>query len=979
MPHPRTIRSTAFPERDPPVPDAGFRNATDPLREDARAMNVNVRSLVGKLNHHTRSAVDGAAGLCLSRTHYDVEVEHYLVKLLDAPDCDGVRVLRHYGADPARLARDLAAGLDRLKSGNARTPSLSPSLVHMLELAWSVATLDHGAAEIRTGHTLVALLSDPELARLARGISPELEKVKAEELRAELGPLTAASAEEAGAAYASSAGAGAPVKARGGKTPNLDQYTVDLTEKARRGELDPVLGRDAEVRQVVDILTRRRQNNPILVGEAGVGKTAVVEGFALRIAAGDVPPVLRGVAVRTLDLALLQAGAGIKGEFENRLKGLIEEVRSSATPVILFIDEAHTMIGAGGQAGQGDAANLLKPALARGELRTLAATTWSEYKKYFEKDPALARRFQVVKVEEPSEEACLVMMRGIAPALELHHGVRILADGLQAAVRLSHRYLPDRQLPDKSVSVLDTACARLSLGQNATPGPVEDARRRLDDLAVQARVLECEAAAGADHAEALAAIAAASAETAARLEALTGAWERERELVARVRAAREQLEALAGHGASAAPADGVGSRPGASPDRISASGREASNGGVPAEGDAAAARAELDRLNAELAAVQGETPLVPVCVDAALVGQVVSGWTGIPVGKMLRDDMGTALELERHLGRRIMGQDHALEAISHRIRTSRAGIEDPGKPVGVFLLVGPSGVGKTETALALSDLLYGGEHHVVTINMSEFQEPHTVSTLKGSPPGYVGYGEGGVLTEAVRRRPYSVVLLDEVEKAHPDVLELFFQVFDKGVMEDGEGRQIVFRDCIIILTTNAGTDTLMRLCADPETMPGPEGLAKALKPELDRVFKPAFLGRTVVVPYFPVRDGALRSIIGLKLDRVRRRLRETHRVELAVDDAVVETIAARCTEVESGARNVDNILTNTLLPRISRLLLASLVEGTRLPGLVVGVDAAGELTCTPAPAAVPLGPVVAAEPVPAAAAAEPVPGDAWPR
>jgi type VI secretion system protein VasG len=884
-------------------------------------MNANVPSLLDKLSHTTRAAVDSAAGLCLARRHYDVDVEHYLVRLLDTPDGDAAAILRHFGMDRARLSEDLADALDRLRSGNARTPFLGPSLVRMLAGAWTLGSLDYGAAEIRTGHTLVALLSDERLARLAHALSAELEKASPEQLRRDFARIVAGSSEtpEAPAADA------APARAAAGRTPNLDQYTVDLTARARAGALDPVLGRDAEVRQVIDILTRRRQNNPILVGEAGVGKTAVVEGFALRVAAGDVPPALRGVAVRTLDLALLQAGAGVKGEFENRLKGLIQEVKGSPVPVILFIDEAHTMIGAGGQAGQGDAANLLKPALARGELRTLAATTWSEYKKYFEKDAALARRFQRVKVEEPSEEACLVMMRGVVPALERHHGVRVMDDGMRAAVRLSHRYLPDRQLPDKAVCVLDTACARLALGQNATPGPVEDARRRLDDLAAQARVLQRERAAGGDHAEALAALGAERERAEARLAELADRWERERTLASAVRAARERLEARADLPADCAPAD------------------------------PAALRAELDRLAGELAAVQGETPLVPVCVDAALVGAVISGWTGIPVGKMLRDDLGAALELEAHLARRIVGQDHALRAISRRVRTSRAGIEDPGKPVGVFLLAGPSGVGKTETALALSDLLYGGEHNVVTINMSEFQEPHTVSTLKGSPPGYVGYGEGGVLTEAVRRRPYSVVLLDEVEKAHPDVLELFFQVFDKGVMEDGEGRQVDFRNCIILLTTNAGTESIMKLCAAPETLPSGDGLARALKPELDRVFKPAFLGRTVVVPYFPVRDEALRRIIGLKVDRVRRRLRETHRVELQLDDAVVESIAARCTEVESGARNVDNLLTSTILPDVSRILLAGMVSGTRPAAIRVEVDADGAFVCAPS-GAVPASP-----------------------
>ena len=892
-------------------------------------MNVNLRALVGKLNHETKAALEAAAGLCLGRTHYDVEVEHFLMKLLDRNDGDFAAILKHYGVDRSRLTGELTRSLDRLKSGNARNPALSPSLVRMLSEAWSLGSLNYGGTTVRTGYTIVALTSDEELARMIRDVSKELQKIPAEALRNDFAAIVALSAEEEGAATDAEPVSGEPRRA-GGKTPNLDQYTVNLTERAKQGRIDPVLGRDFEVRQVVDILTRRRQNNPILVGEAGVGKTAVVEGFAMRIADGDVPAPLRNVTLRTLDLALLQAGAGVKGEFENRLKGLIEEVRSSATPIILFIDEAHTMIGAGGQAGQGDAANLLKPALARGELRTIAATTWSEYKKYFEKDPALARRFQLVKVEEPSEEVCLLMMRGVTPALEKHHLVRILDDGLDAAVRLSHRYLPDRQLPDKAVSVLDTACARLALGQNATPPAVEDARRRLDDLEVQRRVLERESAVGADHTERLAAIAVAKAETEAKLAQLSERWERERGLVEKIREIRGQLEG-----------DGVA--------------------------DAASLRTELGALNGELETLQGETPLVRVCVDAGLVGEVISGWTGIPVGKMLRDELGAVLGLEGQLGARIIGQGHALEAISRRIRTSRAGIEDPNKPVGVFMLVGPSGVGKTETALALSDMLYGGERNVITINMSEFQEPHTVSTLKGSPPGYVGYGEGGVLTEAVRRRPYSVVLLDEVEKAHPDVLELFFQVFDKGVMDDGEGRQIDFRNTIIILTTNAGTETLTKLCADPETMPVAEGLVKTLKPELDKVFKPAFLGRMVLIPYFPIRDEALKRIINLKLGKIRRRIQETHKVDLLHDDVLVEEVARRCTEVESGARNVDNILTNTLLPEISRMLLEKLVEGEMPAVIRVGIAGDGSFeystmerpreAAREAPPASPLAPV----------------------
>ncbi|HEX6815086.1 MAG TPA: type VI secretion system ATPase TssH [Gemmatimonadaceae bacterium] len=889
-------------------------------------MTVNLKHLIGKLNPVTRNALESAAGLCLSRTHYDVEVEHYLMKLLDVPDSDLTFILKHYGIDRSRLAGELTRSLDRLKSGNARTPALSPKLVDMFTEAWTIGSVDFGANKVRSGHTILALASDPELARMVGDASKEFTKIPSEALRKDLAAIVASSSEETSGAGAApeSAGEGAP-RAAGGRTPNLDQYTVDLTQKARDGKIDPVLGRDFEVRQVVDILTRRRQNNPILVGEAGVGKTAVVEGFAGRIAQGDVPPALKNVTLRTLDLALLQAGAGVKGEFENRLKGLIEEVKQSVTPIILFIDEAHTMIGAGGSAGQGDAANLLKPALARGELRTLAATTWSEYTKYFEKDPALARRFQLVKVEEPNEEQCLLMMRGIVPSLEHHHKVRILDDGVDAAVRLSHRFLADRQLPDKAVSVLDTACARLALGQNATPPAIEDAQRRLDDLAVQERVLSREAAVGTDHTERLGNIAAERTEVEANLAALTTRWNEERELVTKVRELREKLE------------DGAGKN-----------------------GDGTAAqREEMGALQDRLSTLQGATPLVRVCVDAGIVGEVISGWTGIPVGKMQRDETATVLELENHLGKRLIGQSHALELISRRIRTSRAGIEDPNKPKGVFMLVGPSGVGKTETALALSDLLYGGERNLITINMSEFQEAHTVSTLKGSPPGYVGYGEGGVLTEAVRRRPYSVVLLDEVEKAHPDVLELFFQVFDKGQMEDGEGRQIDFRNSIIILTTNAGTDTIMKLCADPETAPSDEGLVKALKPELDKVFKPAFLGRMVIIPYFPIRDENLKRIIRLKLGKIQRRLTETHRVTLTFDDALVSQVAERCTEVESGARNVDNILTNTLLPEISRELLERMAAGDRMSGIRVGVRPDGTFDyqiagTAPAPATEPM-------------------------
>ncbi len=892
---------------------------------------ANLKSIVAKLNDTMRGTLDGAAGLCVARTHYDVEIEHFLTKLLDAGGTDFAGIVQHFGVDKTRLAGELARSLDRLKTGNARTPAFSPSLYRMLREAWTTGSLEFGAGQVRSGAAILALVADDELSRLVQGVSKEFGKIEPEALRKILPAILADSREYTAdaAAPASGAGAAGGAKAGGGKTQNLDQYTVNLTENAKKGKLDTVLGRDFEIRQMVDILTRRRQNNPILTGEAGVGKTAVVEGFAQRIVQGDVPPSLRNVTVRTLDLALLQAGAGVKGEFENRLKGLVEEVKSSPTPIILFIDEAHTMIGAGGAAGQNDAANILKPALARGELRTIAATTWSEYKKYFEKDPALARRFQVVKVEEPTEAKCQVMLRGLVPVLEKHHSVRILDEGLVAAVKFSHRYLADRQLPDKAVSVLDTACARLALGQNATPPAIEDTIRQIDDCTVQTRILERETALGADHAEGLAALAKHKAAMESHLAELQARWEKERDLVGKIREVRGKVEAASAPAAAAA---------------VAAPAAEASPVGTAAAEtamDADALRLELAGLNAELEQLQGETPLMRVCVDSQIVGEVVAAWTGIPIGKMLRDEMQSVLTLETHLGRRVIGQDHALGMLSERIRTSKAGLEDPGKPVGVFLLVGPSGVGKTETALVLADLLYGGERNMITINMSEFQEAHTVSTLKGSPPGYVGYGEGGVLTEAVRRRPYSVVLLDEVEKAHPDVLELFFQVFDKGKMEDGEGREIDFKNTIIILTSNAGTDTIMKLTADPETMPSPAGLVKALKPELNKVFKPAFLGRLVIIPYFPVRDEALKMIVRLKLGKIQRRIQETHRVALTHDEALIEEVAKRCTEVESGARNVDNILTNTLLPEISRQILGRLAERQKLAPIHVTIGEDG--------------------------------------
>jgi len=874
---------------------------------------ANLKSLVGKTNATCRSALEAAAGLCVNRTNYEVDIEHLLLKLLDTPNTDLTRLCRHFEIDSSRLSRDLTRAIDRMKSGNARSPALSPRILKLLTGAWTIGSIDYGSSQIRSGTLLVSLLTTDELGRLAGESSTEFQKISVEALRKNLLSLVASSVEDVqeapseGAEEAAGGGPGAGGPAS--RTPSLDQYTINLTELARGKKVDPVLGRDFEIRQVIDILTRRRQNNPILTGEAGVGKTAVVEGFALRVVAGDVPPPLRDVSIRTLDLGLLQAGAGIKGEFENRLKSVIAEVKASPKPIILFIDEAHTMIGAGGQAGQGDAANLLKPALARGELRTIAATTWSEYKKYFEKDAALARRFQVVKVEEPDERQAAIMMRGLAHTMEKHHSVRLLDEAVVDAVRLSLRYISGRQLPDKSVSVLDTACARVSIGQTATPAAVEDCHRQISNLETETRVLERESATGGDHAERLSRLNADKEAVEARLADLEKRWSEERALVERVLQLREKIEALA------AGTDGQAELP--------------------------PLRTELAEAHARLGALQGESPLIQPFVDGQTVAEVISGWTGIPVGKMLKDEINTVLKLKSLLEERIIGQSHALEAIGQRIRTARAGLDDPRRPIGVFLLVGPSGVGKTETALALADILYGGERNMVIINMSEYQEAHTVSGLKGSPPGYVGYGEGGVLTEAVRRKPYCVVLLDEMEKAHQDVMELFYQVFDKGMMEDGEGREIDFKNTVILMTSNAASDTLMKLCADPETMPGPEALTGVLAPELRKIFKPALLGRLIVVPYYPIGDAAMRKIIELKLAKIRRRLEDNHRVPFTYTPELIEAVIKRCTEVETGARNVDHILTGTLLPEISQELLGRMAEGLKLTRVHVTADAGG--------------------------------------
>ena len=913
-------------------------------------MASNLQTLIGKLNVVCKGALEGAAGLCVSRTHYEVDLEHILLKVLEYDNTDLHRILRAFEINEARIIKELNEALDGFNKGNARTPTLSPNVQKLLERSWMAASVNFGAEKVRSGIMLAAMLRDDDLRRVVVGSSASLAKLKPEDLVESLGEIVAGSNEDEGPSADDVAEDGAPgtaPAASGGAAAKgeLNKYTINLTERASKGEIDPVRGRNAEIRQMIDILTRRRQNNPILTGEAGVGKTAVVEGLALRIDSGDVPDVLKGVTLLNLDLGLLQAGASVKGEFERRLRAVIDEVKASPSPIVLFIDEAHQLIGAGGQAGQGDAANLLKPALARGELRTIAATTWSEYKKYFEKDAALTRRFQVVKVDEPDEDRATIMLRALAGAMERHHKVRILDEAVVDAVKLSHRYLTGRQLPDKAVSLLDTACARVKLSQAATPAPVEDAQRRIDNLVIEIRVLEREVATGHDHAEKLAALNGLKTDTEESLATLTEQWDAEKDLVTKIQEARRSLERASGYleeDPSEAPAE-------QQPDEPPEPSAEAETSGSDAQGDSPADEQVtlevLQQLNGELSAIQGKQPLMFPAVAGQTVAEVLSGWTGIPLGKMVTDEIDAVLRLQDNLGERVVGQDHALRIIAQRIQTARASLDDPGKPIGVFLLIGTSGVGKTETALALADQLYGGEHNVISINMSEYQEAHTVSSLKGSPPGYVGYGEGGVLTEAVRRKPYSVVLLDEVEKAHPDVLELFFQVFDKGRMEDGEGREIDFKNTVIILTSNVGTDIIMDLCQKGKgERPEPQDIVENVRPDLNGHFKPAFIGRTVVVPFYPINDEMFDLITRLKLNKIGRRIRENHRAEFTYDDSVVQAVVARCTEVDSGARNVDNILTGTVLPELSQSVLAMMATGERPSVVAVGTDDQGNIT-----------------------------------
>ncbi len=900
-------------------------------------------ALFGKLNSLGYKSIEAATVFCKLRGNPYVELVHWLHQILQLQDSDLHRIITFFEINPARLVKDFTEALDRLPRGATSISDMSAHVEEAVERGWVYGTLMYKEAQVRTGHLVVGIMKTPGLRNALPAISREFDRIKLDTLSDRYAQIVHGSPEDRmgpsdssalGAAAAPGEASGAIAPAQFGKQEALQRFSIDLTERARKSELDPIVGRDNEIRQMIDILMRRRQNNPILTGEAGVGKTAVVEGFAQRITRGDVPPSLKDVSIRTLDVGLLQAGASMKGEFEQRLRQVIEEVQASPKPIILFIDEAHTLIGAGGAAGTGDAANLLKPALARGTLRTIAATTWSEYKKYIEKDPALTRRFQVVQIDEPSEDKAILMLRGVASVMEQHHRVQVLDEAIEGAVKLSHRYIPSRQLPDKAVSLLDTAAARVAVSQHAIPAEVEDSRRKIEALQTELDIIAREHAVGIDTAQREAEATLKLDAERERLGGIEARWRAEKALVEQILALRGQLRARLGkvegtpsalERAADAAAQGVDS------DSTQAA-------SAVADKDQADQLTQLNELQSQLARVQGERPLILPSVDAQAVATVVADWTGIPVGRMVKNEVEAVLRLAETLNQRVVGQRHALDMIARRIQTARARLDNPNKPIGVFMLAGPSGVGKTETGLALAEALYGGEQNVITINMSEFQEAHTVSTLKGAPPGYVGYGEGGLLTEAVRRKPYSVVLLDEVEKAHPDVHEIFFQIFDKGWMEDAEGRYIDFKNTLILLTTNVGTELIMSMCHDPELMPDAESLAQALRAPLLKVFPPALLGRMVTIPYYPLSDEVLKLIIKLQLGRIDKRIKENHRIPFTYDAAVIELIADRCREVESGARVVDAILTNTMLPRISQEFLTRMLEGSKVERVQVSVD-----------------------------------------
>ena len=890
-------------------------------------VDISLEAVAGKLNRVGYEAFFKALRQAKGAGNRNVELAHWLAHILQSERTDIGLTADHFKLDRGKLMTDVTAVVNGFRKNETEMPAVSNTVMDLLDRGWHYATLFFGETQIRTGHILVGALQSRELARAFTNVSHEFAKVSVDLLTSEYRKVWAGSEEENlrpidGSGLVAAGAPGAQESSASKGTTALDRFSQDLTAKAKSGDMDPILGRDDEIRQVIDVLLRRRQNNPILTGEAGVGKTAVVEGFAQRIAAGDVPPPLRGVRLCVLDVGLMQAGASMRGEFEQRLRSVIDEVQQSPTPIILFIDEAHTLIGAGGSAGTGDAANLLKPALARGTLRTIAATTWSEYRQYIEKDPALTRRFQPIQIGEPDAQQCCDMLRGILGPMEKYHKVRISDAAVVAAVKLSQRYIPARQLPDKAVSLLDTACARVAISQSAVPAMIEDVTAAIAARETEKAALASDSDLGAQDQETIAAIDAGIATLREKLAGLEAEWAIEQKLVTEIRSLRDILN----------PPKKADGKPQA--DASAATPATAQSNTA----DKEEVRRQLREKFGTLDAREPEKRMIYAHVDEQVVASVVSDWTGIPVGRMVKDEIENVLRLPEILNRRIIGQSHGLAMIAKRIETNRARLDNPSKPIGVFMLCGPSGVGKTETALALAEALYGGEQNMITINMSEFQEAHTVSSLKGAPPGYVGYGEGGRLTEAVRRRPYSVILLDEVEKAHPDVHEIFFQVFDKGFMDDGNGRRIDFKNTLIILTTNVGTNLIMGLSADPKFREDSESLAQELRPELLKMFPAALLGRMVSIPYYPLSDKVLGGIVRLQLDRIGQRIRENHAATFVYDQAVVDHIVSMCNDPDTGGRMIDNIITNTLLPALSRELLKRALAKERLTEAKVTIE-----------------------------------------
>ena len=873
-------------------------------------ITVDIKTLLGRLNPFCTRVLEGAAGMCVSRTHYEVTVEHMFARILDEPQSDISLILRNHDIDVGMVRKVLDRTIEEFRTGNAGKPVFSPLLLEWFQDAWLVGSVDLEESRIRSGALFLAFLGRP--IQLGEGPYIDLLRpVGREGVLAKFGSLVVGSVETPTADQKRQM---RDATAPAGDGTALARFCTDFTAKAAAGDIDPVFGRDIEIRQMIDIFARRRKNNPIVVGEPGVGKTAVVEGLALRIVEGDVPDVLKGVTILGLDMGLLQAGAGVKGEFENRLKSVINEIKASPKPIILFIDEAHTLIGSGGAAGGSDAANLLKPALARGELRTVAATTWSEYKKYFEKDAALARRFQLVKLDEPSKEMAVLILRGLKEKYEDAHKVVVRDDAIVAAAELSSRYISGRQLPDKAVDLLDTSAARVKVVLSAKPDVVEDKERTIQSMEREKRALERDRIHGfAVDEERLVQIDADISRVGEEVATLTERWKKEQGIAQKLVAARRDLFEL---------------RSGKGP-----------------EDKQAELKGQVDALGKELSEIQGDAPLIRIEVDPDIVSKVVSDWTGIPLGKVMRDEAQGIMKIEENLKARIKGQDEAISVLAEAVRASKTGLTDPRQPMGVFLFVGPSGVGKTEMGLTVADLLFGGERFMVTINMSEFQEKHTVSRLIGSPPGYVGYGEGGVLTEAVRQRPYSVVLLDEVEKADLEVMNIFYQVFDKGMLADGEGREIDFKNTILFLTSNLATDVITQMCEGGQR-PSLDLLTQAIRPILSNHFKPALLARMTIVPFYILDAKYIREIVELKLKRLARRIVENNKMRLEYDAAVVDQITARCTEVETGARNIDHILRGTVLPMLSREILARMGDG-EMPSacrLCVGEDGAFRVT-----------------------------------